>query len=104
MKYIIFLLSLTFIFSSCDSEVLELNPAADGFNLEESDEKAIEIADKVMEASGGRSSWDNTDLFQWRFFGNRLHLWNKSTGDVIIESEKDSFRYEMNLISKGKHR
>ncbi len=82
-----------------NSETEEVNPAASGFNLEASDPKAIEIADRVMEASGGRQTWDNTDYFQWRFFGNRLHTWNKGTGDLIIESEKDSFTYEMNLNS-----
>ncbi len=66
-------------------------------NRQVRDAKAIEIADKVIEASGGRATWDSTDLFQWRFFGNRLHTWNKATGDIIIESEKDSFRYELNL-------
>jgi hypothetical protein len=104
MKIFYFLLSLSIVFTACkptdqssSPAAQEINPAAQGFNLEESDAKAIEIADKVMEASGGRETWDNTDLFQWRFFGNRLHTWNKATGDVIIESEKDDFRYELNL-------
>jgi hypothetical protein len=97
MRIVFFLFGLSLVFTSCNTSKQVLNPAAPGFNIEESDAKAIEIADIVMEASGGRATWDNTDLFQWRFFGNRLHTWNKATGDVIIESEKDSFRYELNL-------
>lgn len=89
---LIFFLSLFFIMACSDS-----NPPADGFNLNGSDPEAIAIADKVMEASGGRKAWDQTEVLQWRFFGNRLHTWNKKTGDITIESEKDSFKINMNI-------
>jgi len=48
-------------------------------------------------ASGGRAAWDNTDYLQWRFFGNRLHTWNKSNGDLIISSDRDSSFFDINL-------
>ena len=63
----------------------EENPAASGFNADGSDQKAIEIADSVMETMGGRQAWDNTRYLTWRFFGNRRHVWDKYTGDIRVE-------------------
>ncbi|MBX2876272.1 MAG: hypothetical protein KTR30_29400 [Saprospiraceae bacterium] len=73
------------------------NPAADGFNEEESDAKAIEWADKVMMAMGGRKSWDTTRYFHWNFFGRRTLLWDKQAQRVRIESPGDSTIYLVNL-------
>jgi len=75
------------------------NPPADGFNLEKSDNQAIIIADKVMEAMGGRENWDGIENLQWSFFGRRQHTWNKKTGDIKIESLPDSTTYLMNIYS-----
>lgn len=60
------------------------NPAAPGFSSN-SDKQAIAIADKVMEAMGGRKNWDDTRYLFWNFFGARTLLWDKHTGDVRIE-------------------
>ena len=79
------------------TEITEVNPAADGFNLEGSDERAIEIADAVMEAMGGRTAYDNTRYLKWNFFGSRKHIWDKETGDVIIEGIRDTFFTKMNI-------
>ena len=57
-----------------DVESTEINPAAEGFNLEASDEKAIALADEVMEAMGGRKNWDATRYIRWNFFGRRTLL------------------------------
>ncbi len=70
--------------------VNEPNPPADGFDSAGSDEKAIAIADKVMEAMGGRKAWDDTKVLAWNFFGNRHLIWNKQTGDVRIDSKRDT--------------
>ena len=61
------------------------NPAADGFDHENSDPRAIELADEVMHAMGGRESWEMTRHLTWNFFGTRRHVWNRQTGDVRIE-------------------
>lgn len=61
------------------------NPPADGFDSAGSDPKAIEIADAVMEKMGGRENWDRTRYLTWRFFGRRLHVWDRWTGDVRFE-------------------
>lgn len=64
---------------------VEENPPMDGFNYEQSDPEAIIIADKVMNAMGGRKAWDETRYITWTFFGKRNLLWDKYTGDVRIE-------------------
>jgi len=63
------------------------NPAAPGFDHEGSDAKAIAIADSVMEKMGGRKAWDETRFITWKFFGRRLHVWDKHTGDIRVESQ-----------------
>ncbi len=66
-------------------ELANENPAAEGFNEYGSDNKAIEIADKIMRAMGGRKSWDNARYFKWNFFGSRTLWWDKLKGDVRIQ-------------------
>ena len=50
----------------------EENPAHVDFDFLNSDEKAIEIADKVMKSIGGRENWDNTKYLRWNFFGKHM--------------------------------
>lgn len=64
------------------------NPPAPGFNTAGSDEQAVKIADEVMNALGGRRNWDKTRYVTWRFFGRRLHVWDKWTGVVRVEFEE----------------
>lgn len=61
------------------------NPAAEGFDEDGSDPRAIEIADRVMERLGGWRAWDNTRYLTWRFFGGRRHIWDKWTGNHRLE-------------------
>lgn len=82
-----------------NSETAEANPAAEGFNAEASDEKAIRIADEVMEAMGGRKNWDDTRFIAWNFFGRRWLLWDKHSGDIRIESPSDSMVYLLNAFN-----
>lgn len=51
-----------------------------------SDPKATKIADAVLVASGGRENWDKCRYLAWNYYGKRLHVWNKMTGDARIES------------------
>lgn len=74
------------------------NPAADGFNAEASDQKAIDIADEVMQAMGGRKNWDNERYFKWNFFGVRTLWWDKLEGDVRIQMHNsDSTKILINI-------
>lgn len=77
--------------------IQEVNPAANGFNLEASDQSAINIADGVMEAMGGRKAWDNTRYISWQFFNSRKLWWDKWTGDVRVESLKSDLKILVNI-------
>ena len=78
----------------------EENPAAEGFDAAGSDAKAIEIADAVMAAMGGRKAWDDTRYLTWKFFGRRLHVWDKATGNIRVESEdRNSKKHRVVLMN-----
>lgn len=81
-----------------DLEVIENNnPAAPGFNSEGSDAVAVILADKVMNAMGGRDAWDSTRFITWNFFRARKHFWDKESGDIRIENQKDDRVVLMNI-------
>ena len=73
------------------------NPPAEGFNQEGSDLLATLLADKVMNAMGGRKAWDETRFISWTFFGRRNHVWDKLTGDVRIEDPSRELIILMNI-------
>lgn len=75
------------------------NPAGKNFNFTASDAKAIEIADEVMQAQGGRKAWDESRFVSWTFFGARKHIWDKYTGDVRIEAPRTGLKIVMNINS-----
>ncbi|MBK8502846.1 MAG: hypothetical protein IPL46_11870 [Saprospiraceae bacterium] len=88
---------------SCQSPTREnatvtgVNPPAEGFNSAGSDAKAIEIADQVMLAMGGRKAWDDTRVIGWNFNGRRYLIWDKQTGDVRIDVPQDTAVYLLNV-------
>lgn len=65
------------------------NPPAAGFDQAGSDPQAIALADQVMERLGGRQHWDQTRYLTWRFFGKRLHVWDKWTGNIRFEEGEE---------------
>ncbi len=73
------------------------NPPAEGFNQESSDAIATLLADKVMNAMGGRQAWDNTRYISWNFFGKRKHVWDKWEGNVRIEQPDTELTILMNI-------
>lgn len=73
------------------------NPPAPGFDMEHSDPAAVELADSIMDAMGGRHAWDNTRFLSWNFFGRRNLVWDKKEGHVRIESLPDSTTYLVNI-------
>lgn len=52
-----------------------------------SDPAAIDIAESVLEAMGGREAWNETRAISWNFFGGRRHVWDKELGRSRIEHE-----------------
>ncbi|TBN03206.1 hypothetical protein EYD45_09325 [Hyunsoonleella flava] len=87
-----FKLTLVIFFLSFNTVILAQN----------SDEKAIAIANNIVEAMGGQDNYNNTRFIQWDF-GKRKLYWNKWTGDVRVESPKDSLTILVNINTlKGK--
>ncbi|WKN41223.1 hypothetical protein [Tunicatimonas pelagia] len=113
MPRIIAFLLAPFLFTACqpgstaEDQATEIdgagvayaNPPAEGFNEAASDEKAMAIADSVMQAMGGRKAWDTTQYVSWNFFDIRTLLWDKQSGDVRIEVPRDSAIYLINVNS-----
>lgn len=80
----------------------EENPPAPGFNAEASDPRAVEIADEVMAAMGGREAWDATRYLAWNFFGMRSHVWDKWTGDARFEPEDRVVLFNVHRPEEGR--
>lgn len=101
MKYLmVSLLAAALVFACSDQpskSLSEQNPAAPGFDSVGSDPAAIELADSIMHAMGGRENWDNTRFLSWNFFGRRNLVWDKHQGRVRIESLPDSTIYLVNV-------
>ena len=98
---ILVLLLITGCYSEKESQIItEENPPMEDFNIEESDSRAIAIADSVMKKMGGRKLWDETRYISWTFFGRRKLLWDKREGNVRIEFLNDpSTIYLVNVNS-----
>jgi hypothetical protein len=90
-------LFLMAVLVSCEMNKQALNPPAEGFDMANSDPKAVELADSIMIAMGGRSNWDKTRYISWNFFGGRDLIWDKKDNRVRIESLKDSITYLIDL-------
>lgn len=73
------------------------NPPEDGFDLEHSDPAAVELADSIMVAMGGRSSWDEIQYLSWTSDSIRTLVWDKSKERVRIESLPDTTLYLIDL-------
>ncbi len=94
-KYLICILSFLFLIS-CASTKLSY-PAAKDFNESDSDPKAIALANETMQAMGGYKNWQKTRFISWNFFGARKLMWDKHSGLVKIESEKDKYKVIVNI-------
>lgn len=79
------------------------NPAATGFDSAGSDARAVAIADATMAAMGGRAAWDKTRFLVWRFFGSRLHIWDRYTGRERMEFvDKKTGQHRVVLLDLNK--
>ncbi|HEX6890511.1 MAG TPA: hypothetical protein VF141_07460 [Chryseolinea sp.] len=87
---------LAAVLTSCEMNKNALNPPAEGFDLVNSDPRAVQLADSIMAAMGGRRNWDNTRYISWNFGGRSL-TWDKKDNRVRIESPKDSIIYLVDL-------
>ncbi len=94
---ILFISCLLFSCGKTEKTNTYQNPSAEGFDLSHSDPAAVELADSVMSAMGGRKNWDRTRFISWNFFGARNLTWDKHNDRVRIESLHDSTIYLLNL-------
>lgn len=91
---------IALIFAGCQKHEAGLeavNPPAPGFDMAHSDPAAVELADSIMAAMGGRKNWDQTRYISWNFSGRRNLVWDKAEGNVRIESLPDSTIYLVNI-------
>ena len=84
------------IFTGCTTSRLTSYPAVPGFNLKNSDAKAVAIADEVMAKLGGWENWAKTRYITWKFFGRRLHVWDKWTGNIRVERSDEVILMNLN--------
>lgn len=69
-----------------------------------SDPKAIEVADQMMAALGGKDAWESTRFLHFGFAGRREHWWDKHTGRYRLEGttqESEPFLVLMDLNTKS---
>ena len=102
-KSIFFSLILTMVLTGCQQNAKQASagyPAAEGFNMEASDSRAITIADSVMKAMGGYDAWKNTKIISWNFFGRRTHLWDKHQNRDRIEIPGQNMIIDLNIASR----
>ena len=65
--------------------------------------RASGIADSVIAAMGGKSNWDNVHYIKWNFFGRRMLLWDKWTGNVRIEMPSKNLLILTNINTRKGH-
>lgn len=67
------------------SALLLAPPPADGAEMGNADERAAEVAARVMEALGGEQAWAETRFVSFGFAGSRMHWWDRQTGRHRVE-------------------
>ncbi len=67
---------------------------------EHSDKKAVKIALRVIDSSGGYEAWKNARYLNWVFFDARRWMWDKKTGDIRVTRKKDDLTILMNLNTR----
>ena len=73
------------------------NTPAPGFDLAGSDKRAVDLADSVMLASGGRYAWDQTRFIRWTFLGKRELVWDKWQNKVRIDFIDRDLKIHLNM-------
>jgi hypothetical protein len=98
-RYLLSIVVLIIISCSGKKEEVNLyaNPPEEGFDLANSEPAAIELADSIMAAMGGRKNWDEVRFISWNFSGLRDLVWDKHTGRVRIDAYHDSVIYLIKL-------
>ena len=105
VKQFVYIVLVCECFIGCENKnsknVSNENLDEPGFKRDSSDAKAIQIADEVMHAMGGKTAWNNTRVIEWDFFGIRHHIWDKFTGDIRINAPSISILMNIHTM-KGR--
>lgn len=80
------------LLAACDAEPY---PAAEGFDKDGSDTKALELADNVMKRQGGYERWQKVRYLAWTYFG-QYHIWDKKLN--LYRQEKGNQVVLMSLV------
>lgn len=67
------------------------------FDLANSDPAAVELADSIMVAMGGKSNWDKSLYLSWNQSGGRKVKWDRKSNRVRLEDLNDSIIYLLDL-------
>ena len=51
----------------------------------QSDQQSIDIANATHASMGGEKAWNSTRYVSWKYFGGRLHVCDKWTGNHRME-------------------
>jgi hypothetical protein len=97
MKHSMLFFILALAISSCQPKKSESgNTTADGFDMAHSDPAAVELADSILIAVGGRDNWNNTNFISWNS-ENRTLVWDKQKNRVRVEDLNDTTIYLLDL-------
>jgi len=106
MRALLFLLIIGFTVSCSPEKTKEeplsanQNPPEEGFDLAASDPAAIQLADSVMQALGGRSNWDKVRFVTWKSAdGSVTYYWDKQERRARVEDQNDASVALLNLAS-----
>ncbi|MCW5911391.1 MAG: hypothetical protein KIT62_09970 [Cyclobacteriaceae bacterium] len=100
-------LSVAFLAFGCTSEkpkepasLANQNPAEEGFDLAGSDPAALQLADSVMHALGGRGNWDKIRFITWKSQDDQVtYYWDKQEKRARIEDAGDASITLINLTT-----
>lgn len=104
MRYCLLLLLVSYactLSSEQDRDGDSENPPSPGFDLANSDPAAVELADSIMAAMGGRKNWDKIRYISWSRAGQREFVWDRRSGHVRVESFQDSATYLFRVDEEG---
>lgn len=83
-----------------ESLLTNQNPPEAGFDLAASDPAAIQLADSVMHALGGRSNWDKVHYITWKSSDNLVtYYWDKHGKRARVEDQSDASVTLLNLAT-----
>jgi len=90
-------------FSAAALLLLFASPPGQGSETAPPDPKALEVADQMLAALGGKEAWEATRFLHFGFAGRREHWWDKHTGRYRLEGatkENEPYIVLMDLDTK----